>query len=268
MRPSGGMEGFIMKIIRSMVLAFSMFSRIPVPRVQWNEENMKYSLCFFPLIGVVIGALELLALRVCTALNTGAFFQGAVLCAVPVLVTGGIHMDGFCDTTDALSSRQSRERKLEILKDSHTGAFAVICTALYFLLYAGALSEVDSMRRAGLLAAGFVLSRSLSGLALVLFKSARKDGTLHAFSSAAHKRTVFCVLLGYILVSFGGLFYFAPLTGLLALLAGGAVFGCYGVVAYRQFGGITGDLAGWFLQCFELVFALTVVLGGRWGALL
>ena len=62
--------------------------------------------------------------------------------AIILLVTGGIHMDGYMDTMDALHSYGSREKKLEILKDSHIGAFAVIMTVLYVLIAAGAYSEI------------------------------------------------------------------------------------------------------------------------------
>ena len=63
--------------------------------------------------------------------------RGASFVLLPVLVTGGIHMDGFLDTTDALSSWQPREKKLEILKDSHAGAFAIIMGCSYFVLALG-----------------------------------------------------------------------------------------------------------------------------------
>ena len=82
-------------------------------------------MCFFPLVGVVTGILEVIlgnALLVYTSCGT-LFFAG-VMTLLPVLVNGGIHMDGFLDTMDALNSYGSREKKLEILKDSRTGAFA------------------------------------------------------------------------------------------------------------------------------------------------
>ena len=44
-----------MKLLGSMVIAFSMYSRIPMPRVEWTKERMKYAMCFFPLVGVVQG---------------------------------------------------------------------------------------------------------------------------------------------------------------------------------------------------------------------
>ena len=46
-----------MKFLEPMIIAFSMYSKIPMPRIEWNKENMKYTMCFFPLIGVVTGAI-------------------------------------------------------------------------------------------------------------------------------------------------------------------------------------------------------------------
>ena len=57
----------------------------------------------------------------------------------PIIITGGIHMDGFLDTQDALGSYQPRERRLEILKDSHAGAFAIISCAVYLMMYVACL---------------------------------------------------------------------------------------------------------------------------------
>ena len=115
-----------MRVIRSLCIAFSTYSRIPAPQVEWSDENRKYSMCFFPLIGAVIGLLLWGWLWLCEALAIGPVLKGAAGALLPVLVTGGIHMDGFMDTSDALASWQSRERRLEILKDSHVGAFAVL----------------------------------------------------------------------------------------------------------------------------------------------
>lgn len=120
-----------MHVIRSLCIAFSTYSRIPVPQVAWTDENRKYSMCFFPLIGAVIGLLLWGWLALCDVLGFGALLRGAVGALLPILVTGGIHMDGFMDTSDALASWQPPEKRLEILKDSHVGAFAVLgCAGL------------------------------------------------------------------------------------------------------------------------------------------
>ena len=146
-----------MFLIGNLVTAFATFSRIPMPRIDYNERNTKYSLCFFPLVGAVIGALMLSVHFLCGLLAVGSVLRAALLLAVPVLVTGGIHLDGYCDTVDALSSFAPREKKLQILKDPNAGAFAVIYCGLWYLLYFGALTELDAAF--SVILPGFVLSR-------------------------------------------------------------------------------------------------------------
>ena len=101
-----------MRFFESLAIGVAMYSKIPMPRVEWNEKNMKYAMCFFPLVGVVTGILEVIlgnALLVYTSCGT-LFFAG-VMTLLPVLVNGGIHMDGFLDTMDALNSYGSRRKE-------------------------------------------------------------------------------------------------------------------------------------------------------------
>ena len=110
-------EKTLPSILESFVIAFSMYSRIPMPFVEWSERGMKYAFCFFPLIGVVIGACVCAFCWLSAQAGLGILAFSLLGTAVPLLITGGIHMDGFLDVTDARSSFQSRERKLEILKE-------------------------------------------------------------------------------------------------------------------------------------------------------
>lgn len=130
--------------MQSLIIAFAMYSKIPMPRADWNDKNMRYAFCWFPVIGLVIGLVELAVFYILTKWQAGSVFRGVCLMAVPLLVTGGIHLDGFMDTTDARSSYGDREKKLAILKDSHVGAFAVIGCSFYLILSAGAWSEIDA----------------------------------------------------------------------------------------------------------------------------
>jgi adenosylcobinamide-GDP ribazoletransferase len=248
-------KGF-MTILKSMIIAFSTYSKLPMPRVEWNEKNMKYSLIFFPFIGAVIGGLMCGWWQLSKTLGFGSFFQAAVALAIPVFISGGIHLDGFVDTADALSSYQPRERKLEILKDPHTGAFAVIALSIYLILYFGALTELKSLREYLLISFGFILSRALSGLSLVLFRSAKKEGLLYTFSSSAHRKVTGVVLGILILVCACSMVYVDRKGGITLLFAAGFVFWYYRQVSFKEFGGITGDLAGFFLQLCELVMVV------------
>ena len=114
-------------------VAFAMYSKIPMPPADWEKENMKYALCFFPWVGLAVGAVSAVLFWLLQQIGAGSMLRAAVLTAVPVLVTGGIHLDGYLDTMDALSSWREKQRRLEILKDPHAGAFdyygmSVFCT--------------------------------------------------------------------------------------------------------------------------------------------
>lgn len=85
-------------------VAFAMYSKIPMPPADWEKENMKYALCFFPWVGLAVGAVSAVLFWLLQQIGAGSMLRAAVLTAVPVLVTGGIHLDGYLDTMDALSS--------------------------------------------------------------------------------------------------------------------------------------------------------------------
>lgn len=247
-----------MWLLNAMIIAIAMYSKIPMPRVDWNEKNMRYAMCFFPLVGVIIGVLEIVAGNLITVWKgEGTFFYAVVLTLIPVFITGGIHLDGFADTMDAKSSYGDREKKLEILKDPHTGAFAIISLCCYFLLCVGIFNE---MRTEHLFAAAlvFVFSRSLSGISVVTFPAAKNSGLLRTFQDGAQKRNVRIVLIFWLFATVVGSYLTAGLCGVAAAAVGLAVFFYYYQFSRKQFGGITGDLAGYFLQLCEL-FMLAVL---------
>ena len=252
-----------MRVLRAVTAAFAAYSRIPVPLADDPREGQELAMCFFPLVGAAVGLAMAAWLLLCDVLGLGGLLRGAIGALIPLLVTGGIHMDGFMDTCDALASWQSKERRLEILKDSHVGAFAVMGCCGMLLAAAGLLSEASS-RDALPLVACFIASRALSACTSAALRSARPDGMLARFVRPAHKRAV-CA---------GGAIYLAAsvivwlLCGgaQMALLCGAAAALCtlaYRRMAYRQFGGVTGDLAGWFLQVTELCCIAAVIMGGK-----
>ena len=244
--------------MRSLIVAFAMYTRIPMPKVRWTERSLRYAMSFFPLIGVLIGGLQVLLWWICHLLHFGTLLQSALLCALPVLVTGGIHLDGFCDTVDALNSRKPREEKLEILKDPHTGVFAVVFCCVYFLTQFGLFAEIVSWRTVLAVGLEYVLSRSLSAGALMLFRSAKPSGTAYRFKSQAGRKTVLVCALLYMALSFAALGVLNVYMMLIVLGMCALTLLCYRLISYRQFGGVTGDLAGWFLQLCELMILLSV----------
>ncbi|MGI6094638.1 MAG: adenosylcobinamide-GDP ribazoletransferase [Lachnospiraceae bacterium] len=246
------------RLWNSFKIAMAMYSKIPVPQSDWNKENMRYAMCFFPAVGVVIGVLTWLWGNF-AGHWVGNTLYYVILVLIPVFVTGGIHLDGLLDTADALSSYQERERKLEILKDSHAGAFAIIVGITYFLLYYGVYSEV-SLRLLPIVCIGFVLSRTLSAYGIAKFPMAKNTGLAHTFSDGAQKQTVrkTCIVLAVLCLAAMCLVNLA--AGLVCFASALAVFGWYYHMSMKQFGGITGDLAGFFLQICELVMTASIVL--------
>ena len=237
-----------------------------MPNSEWTEENMSYAMCFFPLIGGVIGAIlygaYCLSLQVeFYGIELSHIFWTVLFVLIPLLVTGGIHMDGFLDTKDALSSYQSKERRLEILKDPHAGAFAIISCGIYMLSYVGIYSSltIESVR---IIALSFMISRAFSGLSVVTFPQVRKsgEGIVATFSENAADNVTKIVLTLYLILIGGAMLALGGIQGAAALVTAILVFGYYHHLALSKFGGVTGDLAGYFLQLCEIFMALAVVV--------
>lgn len=255
-----------MIVFQTIAVALSLYSAIPMPQFDWNSRNMRYAMAAFPLVGVLCGVAVFLWAWLCGALAFGPILTAAGLCLVPVLVSGGIHLDGFCDTTDALASHASREKKLEIMKDSHAGAFAIIGVCCYLLFFLAVCTELPTQPELLLLyALIFVFSRAASGLAVASFPCAKNSGLVSAFADGAAKRQVRAILIGLLVLLSAVLIALNPLTGGLMVLTAAVVFGCYYTMSMRVFGGITGDLAGWFLQLCELFMTLALVSGLKLG---
>ena len=244
-------------------VAFAMFSKIPMPRADWTKENMKYMFCFFPFIGTVIGALTMAVAYVGLRFGCQPGFVTAVLVLMPVFVTGGIHVDGLLDTSDALSSWQERERRLEILKDSHAGAFAVITAAVYFVTWYGAYSQLygsENMKAIEILSLGFMVSRCLSGIGVITFPKAKSDGTVAEFSRNSSDMTSRNILVVYLILLAAAMIRIQPVWGIAAFAGALLIFAYYHHMAMKYFGGTTGDLSGFFLCICEVGMAVLLAV--------
>ena len=240
-----------MHILKSFVIAFSIYSKIPVPQFGWKEEDMKYMICFFPWIGAVIGGGVYLWSCLCGIFDVGEICHTLIGAAVPLVITGGFHVDGFMDTMDAFHSYRPREKKLEILKDSHIGAFAVIMLAMYGIIYIGAFSEVADPKLLKIVCGGFFLARCLSGISIVTFPSAKKDGMLYLFASSSQKVIVkwSLYLQGITCICF--MLWQSLYAGILVVVAAFLAFVYYYHRTKKELGGITGDTAGYFVLICE-----------------
>lgn len=240
-----------------------MYSRIPMPRVYWSKENMRYSICFLPLIGAVTGGILMAWFWLCLRLKINNACFAAVASAIPILITGGIHADGFIDTSDALSSYGDKQKRLEILKDPHVGAFGIISAVIYFLLYFGFMNEITIYGETAMIALGFIMSRSVCTVGIVLLRCAKNNGLLYKFSTAANKPVTLVVTLLFLLGCAFVMISLSPFVGAAVLVSLILLFLYYRFFIYKKFGGITGDTCGWLIQMCELLTVIMVVIGGR-----
>lgn len=224
-----------------------------MPKVEWTQKTMRWALVFLPLIGIIIAAVVILWHYCAALLELGSFLYGVGLVLIPLLITGGVHMDGFCDTVDALASNSDIETRQRILKDSSTGAFAVFGAVAYLLAFAALGSELkDNGTLVWSLGCLFMMSRCLAGLSTVWFPTARTSGLAYTFADGASKMPTRIILLVLTALASAVVMWIGGIPGLVAVLC------CLlTVVVLRfwligQFGGLSGDLIGWFIQMCEL----------------
>ncbi|SFC55154.1 adenosylcobinamide-GDP ribazoletransferase [Butyrivibrio sp. YAB3001] len=253
-----------MNLFKSIAISFSLYSKIPMPIFEWKEENYKHAIAFLPLVGMVIGIISFVLSFLCSTFHMPVFFVTAILTLVPVFLTGGFHLDGFMDVQDALHSYQPREKKLEIMKDPHIGAFAVIGVGALALMWLGFMYLLvdraflsEKITSLWAFCGIYPLVRAFCGLSSILFKNAKKDGMLSMETGKSGKLDV-CLLSVQGIASFLFMLFMNVLTGICAL-AGVILFTFwYKKMCQKQFGGVTGDTAGFFVVAGE-VFLLMVI---------
>ena len=259
----------IFQCLKSLAVAFSIYSKIPVPRFNWASDDMKYHLCFFPWVGAVIGAVEwgwynlyfkILAAKIIPA--SGTLFFSLIALVIPVLISGGFHIDGFLDTMDALHSYGDRAKKLEILKDPHIGAFAVISFSVYLMFSLAFLTLVnESFEKIIIcLCFTFFLSRCLSGLSVLIFPKAKTEGMLVVEGKTDKSVFVIVILCLQFIMASCGMFYLSGFKALISLALILLCFWYYYMMSKVHFGGITGDLAGFFVCIAEFVPLLLLII--------
>ena len=234
-----------------------------MPRFEWKEDDMATSLDFFPLVGLVIAALV-------SILNIGSltlidpYVRAILSVLIPILITGGFHLDGFMDTSDALNSYGEHEKKLEILKDPHIGAFSVI--SLVKLILIAVASSVfiltsEDLTKETVLSCSliFVVSRCISGLTSLFLKKAKKSGMLSKEAGNVRKGTV-ALLSVQLIAAAGAMIILDPVSAIpaLAFFAGYTLY--YKFKTTKEFGGVTGDTAGLFVSVSETGAACMIAL--------
>ncbi len=220
--------------------------------VEDDANRFPASVAYFTLVGMIIG---LLAALLCLLLQ--AFLPQMVAVCLLIIFLAGIsnffHLDGFADSADGLFSSRSREKSLEIMKDSRVGAMAVIALIFLLLLKFSALASVNDRE---LVVAVFfmpILGRLALVLGLTTEKYARTEGGLGTlFYSPVYRKAAFLWILFFILA----LCLWGGTKGLVLLVLLMAVLTAFNWKCRRQLGGATGDTLGAQCELAEVVVAL------------
>ena len=104
-----------MRLFESLLIALSTYSAVPVPQFDWNEKNMRYAICFFPAVGVLCGAALWLWAVLAQATGMSGVLFAAIAACLPILVTGGIHLDGYLDTVYLVDRYQTIQKQHQLM---------------------------------------------------------------------------------------------------------------------------------------------------------
>lgn len=239
-----------------------LMSRIPVPE-KWADgvefRQLARGVPWFVLVGAMIGALAGLVALVVSQTGGGMYIAAAAYVLALVLLTGGFHLDGLADTCDGIFSARTRERMLEIMKDSRLGTFgglALVFAILIKVLAVISLAHLPTKAWFALLMCAPIAGRAALVLGMYGQRYAREGegmGSLY-IGQVSFRRAALTLLGGAIAVGL-----IAGLHGLAAILVTYTVI--YGLVHYlrRRLGGQTGDTLGALAESAEIVFLLALM---------
>ncbi|SFT83014.1 cobalamin-5'-phosphate synthase [Selenomonas sp. GACV-9] len=245
--------------MKSFITALQFLTRIHVKnQPDLTIEDFGRSTKFFPLVGAILGLIYLLATWCLIAVFGWANFVTTILVLLPVLVTGGLLLDGYMDTADGVFSARDRERKLEIMKDSRVGSFGVIALVALMMVNWTVLRDIKLVLIMTALFIMPIIGRMAMVMVIAFFPYARKEGMGKAFADMADKETVAIAGITTILfvVPWGQ-------AAIAALVAGLGFAWLLGAWLTSKLGGLTGDTYG-AIETLTETMVLVVFLVTSW----
>ena len=241
--------------MRDFITCLEFLTRVRFSkRTDWRDEDFSRSVPYFPLVGLVIGSLLAAVNYGLFYIETPLFLRVTLLLLAEIIITGGLMYDGFMDTADGVFSARSRERMLEIMKDSHVGSNAVLAIIILLLLKIAAYLELSGETLTWVLLTMSVATRTFMVVFIVNSPYARKEGIGHMFTKYAkpfYTYIAFAVCAGIIAA-----------CGLQYLAVAGICFTVTLIIAQylkTQLGGLTGDTYGALTECGNVIYLLTAV---------
>ena len=240
--------------------AWAFLTRLPGGAHPETDRDLGRSVPWFPVVGAVVGALSG---AVYWALHgpLGALLAAVLAVAAGAVVTGCFHEDGLADTADALGGA-SRERRLEIMRDSRVGVFGVLALVLSTLVRVFAVSSLAATGGLIALVVAHMLGRTMAVAVMGVAPAAAGTGLGHSYAAHLPRAWTAAVVVLSSAVAVG-----LGLTGTVSLTTAAAGAALVALVARRAFGGITGDVLGATEQVTEmavLVSAAALVSTHGW----
>ena len=236
-------------------MSWGMFLAVPCPVRIWDEKARGHMLACLPIIGCVVGGLWALAAYLLGLIACPEAIAALVLAFLPWLTTGFIHVDGYMDVCDAIMSRRDPETRRRILKDPHSGAFAVICAVLLsiasFALFLSAEGAPPLLPLALIPAA----SRACASIAVMVLRPMSTS----QYSAMPQKRSLIAFPITVLAAAVA-----SPIVlyGLRGLAPAAAALGCwaFALIGYKNLDGMNGDISGFALTLGEFVGCAVLIL--------
>lgn len=263
-----------MKWLKGLLLNIQFFTSFPVKmELPMDEGHLRKSIGTFPILGLIQGMLASVLLYILEMWTPFSLLAEAfIIWLFTIAITGGLHLDGWMDASDAYFSYQDKEKRLKIMQDSRTGAFAVISVIVLLSSRFLFIYEIISFHTyLSYLLIAFIpfLSKSVLGLVLVSVPAAKKEGLAALFQRAGGGNALLLYAI-YIVLAAGGIVFAAPYSfAAVSVLILAAVLSYFFIRrnTIKWFGGITGDVLGasvegtenilwmtlWLLHCFAMV---------------
>ncbi|ODT06653.1 MAG: cobalamin 5'-phosphate synthase [Mesorhizobium sp. SCN 65-20] len=234
------------------------FTRLPLPHFEVRDRSLADAIWTAPLVGVVVALVAWLSFAIASALGVAAGPAAALAIAAGMLVTGCLHEDGLSDTADGFGGGRTRERKLEIMRDSRIGSYGAAALVLSILARWSALSELasPSLVFAALIAA-HTGSRALIPAFMRHLPQARIDGLAAGVGAVADEAVIAALAIGAI-----GLLFLGLKGAIVAALCLAILFFAFRKLCLAQIGGQSGDTIGALQQLAEiaLLFVASAIL--------
>jgi adenosylcobinamide-GDP ribazoletransferase len=245
-----------MKPFYPLLLAIQFLTQIPLRLKQtYGEREVGASLLYYPLVGLLLGAL-LAGLHVVLH-GVPTLLHAALLLAAWVVMTGALHLDGLADSVDAwLGGIGNRERTMAIMKDPYAGPAAVVAVVLVLLLKFSALVALVQCANDWALLWPLLLARSAVPLLFLTTPYVRPGGLGEALAKHAPRRAVVLMLLAALLCTLAAL----EMRGIALVLGCFAVFWLLRRMMIARLGGTTGDTAGALIELLETAALILWVL--------